>query len=163
MSALDEWDQPTMELWTTRAELARLRELEAAVLEWSALMADWWRAAPTERMWRAMVASGMQVRPNARVPHFACRVARESAAKPECSGPESALCPVHDVLMGPVHVDRERAADPETEKREPGCQCHEEVGDSPCRVHGDTECEDCGASYVGPKGHACTPGAGGRP
>ena len=27
----------------------------------------------------------------------------------------------------------------DTEQRQPGCQCHQEAGDSPCRVHGEEE------------------------
>ncbi len=27
----------------------------------------------------------------------------------------------------------------DTQRREPGCQCQWEVGDSPCRVHGEEE------------------------
>lgn len=42
-------------------------------------------------------------------------------------------------------IAREALASPPTQSdgggdvqpREPGCQCHREVGDSPCRVHGD--------------------------
>lgn len=35
------------------------------------------------------------------------------------------------------------------------CACQWEAGDSPCPVHGDTECPECGAVYVGAAGHPC--------
>lgn len=31
----------------------------------------------------------------------------------------------------------------DTARRVLGCQCHLEVGDSPCRVHGEQECPRC--------------------
>lgn len=38
-----------------------------------------------------------------------------------------------------THPTPPEAVDPDKVKREPGCQCHWEVGDSPCRVHGENE------------------------
>jgi hypothetical protein len=64
------------------------------------------------------------------------------------------------------------SADDDTQPRVPGCQCHWEVGDSPCRVHGDDEgkvepvaseakgcmhCNFCGGVlwHIGPVGWNC--------
>jgi hypothetical protein len=112
------------QLWTTRAELARLRELEAAVLE------------------NRTLENAIGISPRTVAAIAACRATRESA-KPVCSGPESALCPVHDVLMGPVHVE------PESAKPEPCSEC----GGAGIVFPIPTPCPLCKSD----------PGAGGRP
>lgn len=43
---------------------------------------------------------------------------------------------------------------PDKQPREPGCQCHQEIGDSPCRVHGEEEDEPATPPSGSPPGAA---------
>lgn len=47
--------------------------------------------------------------------------------------------PCPKCAAGAAQAMEEAAKDEDTKPREPGCQCHLEEGDSPCRVHGEDE------------------------
>jgi hypothetical protein len=128
------------QLWTTRAELARLRELEAAVLGY-----EYAEDARMEalRVLEANAPSSVDLKAASRASSTAygrrvdaiaaCRAARESAKpEPTCTGFTAAWCPVHGSCLCP----RARSMD------------HPD-----CPLHGS------GSEHA----EAIAPGAGGRP
>jgi hypothetical protein len=98
--------------------------------------AEEWRALAVDSSGRHGEAAGLLSR-------LADAVLDDESYRAHTTGPASqVLCDALSAARAHLGRGEAKPADLDTEPRQPGCECHQEQGDSECPMH--PTCEDCG-------------------